>query len=185
MNTDRLLSIPAEEYHAASRSGQYMSSHLLADFRESPELYRRKTSGEIAEAESPALALGRAAHCLILEGRAAFDEQYIVADGPVNPKTGEPYGKATKAYAEWLAAQTREIVSPKDFGFIVKLQKSVWTHPTASALLDGGVSEATVRAEYCNVPCQIRMDWFSPEHGIVDLKTCDSLKWFEAECRRK
>ena len=184
MNTDRLLSIPAEEYHAASRSGQYMSSHLLADFRESPELYRRKTNGEIAEAESPALALGRAAHCLILEGRAAFDEQFLVADGPVNPKTSEPYGKATKAYAEWLAAQTREIVSPKDFGFIVKLQKSVWTHPTASSLLDGGVSEATVRAEYCNVPCQIRMDWFSPEHGIVDLKTCDSLKWFEADCKR-
>ena len=184
MNTDRFLTIPADEYHAASRSGQYMSSHLLADFRESPELYRRKTNGEIAEAESPALALGRAAHCLILEGRAAFDGQFLVADGPVNPKTNEPYGKATKAYAEWLAAQTREIVSPKDFGFIVKLQKSVWTHPTASALLDGGVSEATVRAEYCNVPCQIRLDWFSTEHGIVDLKTCDSLKWFEADCKR-
>ena len=184
MNTGKFLTIPADEYHAASRSGQYMSSHLLADFRESPELYRRKTNGEIAEAESPALALGRAAHCLILEGRAAFDEQFLVADGPVNPKTNEPYGKATKAYAEWMAAQTREIVSPKDFGFIVKLQKSVWTHPTASALLDGGVSEATVRAEYCNVPCQIRMDWFSPEHGLVDLKTCDSLKWFEADCKR-
>ena len=66
----------------------------------------------------------------------------------------------------------------------MKLQKSVWTHPTASALLDGGVAEATVRAEYCNVPCQIRLDWFSPEHGIVDLKTCDSLKWFEADCKR-
>ena len=70
MNKDRFLSIPADEYHAASRSGRYMSSHLLADFRESPELYRRKTNGEIAEAEGPALALGRAAHCLILEGRA-------------------------------------------------------------------------------------------------------------------
>ena len=86
-----------------------MSSHLLATFRESPELYRRKTHGEIAEAESPALALGRAAHCLILEGKAAFDEQYVVADGPVNPKTGEPFGKATKAYAEWLFSQTYEI----------------------------------------------------------------------------
>ena len=28
------------------------------------------------------------------------------------------------------------------------------------------------------------MDWFSPESGLVDLKTCDSLKWFEADCRR-
>ena len=109
MNTSRFLTIPAEEYHAASRSRRYMSSHNLAAFRESPELYRRRTSGEIAESESPALALGRAAHCLILEGRAAFDEQYLVADGPVNPKTGEPFGKATKAYAEWLYSQTCEI----------------------------------------------------------------------------
>ena len=64
MNTGRFLAIPADEYHAASKSGQYMSSHLLADFRESTELYRRKTSGEIAEAEGPALALGRAEHGL-------------------------------------------------------------------------------------------------------------------------
>lgn len=27
------------------------------------------------------LVLGRAAHCLILEGHAAFDEQFLVADG--------------------------------------------------------------------------------------------------------
>ena len=179
-----IIQIPSAEYHAESRNGHYLSSHLLADFRQSPQLYHREVSGEIAQTESPVLALGRAAHCLILEGRAAFDEQYIVSDGPVNPKTGEPYGKATKAYAEWLSSQTREIVSPKDFGFIVKLQKSVWLHPTASALLEKGVSEATVRAEYCGVPCQIRMDWFSPEHGIADLKTCDSLKWFEGDCRR-
>ena len=100
MNTENIFTIPADEYHAASRSGQYMSSHLLADFRESPELYRRKTNGEIAETESPALALGRAAHCLILEGRAAFDGQFLVADGPLNPRTNEPYGKSTKAYAD-------------------------------------------------------------------------------------
>lgn len=157
-----------------------MSSHLLADFRESPELYRRKTNGEIAEAESPALALGRAAHCLILEGRAAFDGQFLVADGPVNPKTGEPYGKATRTYAEWLAAQTREIVSQKDYGFIAKLRKSVLTNSTACGLLGTGVSEATVRAEYCGVPCQIRMDWLSPKHGIVDLKTCVSIFTLES-----
>ena len=32
MNTGILLSIPAEEYHAAARCGRYMSSHLLPDF---------------------------------------------------------------------------------------------------------------------------------------------------------
>ena len=53
MNTGRFLTIPAEEYYAASRCGRHMSSRLLADFwnihrsigeggRESLELYRRR-----------------------------------------------------------------------------------------------------------------------------------------------
>ena len=157
-----IIQIPSAEYHAESRNGHYLSSHLLADFRQSPQLYHREVSGEIAQTESPALALGRAAHCLILEGRMAFDDQYLVSDGPVNARTNEPYGKTTKSYSDWLAAQTKEVLSCRDYGFITKLQKSVWTHPTASALLDDGASEATVRASYCDVPCQIRMDWSSP-----------------------
>lgn len=127
-----VIHIPVTEYHAASRSGKYMSSHLLSDFRESPALYHKKTSGEVSDNETPALALGRAAHCLILEGRMAFESQYLVADGPVNPKTGEPYGKSTKTYSEWLSSQEREIVSGKDYNFLLKLQKSVWLHPIAS-----------------------------------------------------
>ena len=67
MKNPKILTIPAAEYHAASRSGHYVSSHLLDDFRSSPELYRRKISGEIEDSDSPALALGRATHCLILE----------------------------------------------------------------------------------------------------------------------
>ena len=45
MNNNFIIHEPADEYHARSRSGEYMSSHLLADFRESPALYRRKVSG--------------------------------------------------------------------------------------------------------------------------------------------
>lgn len=172
---------PADEYHARSRSGEFMSSHLLADFRESPALYRRKVSGEITESESSAFVMGRAAHCLILEGRNAFDREYVVTDGPINPRTGESYGRNTKAFAEWAATQEREIISGKDFSFLLKLQRGVWLHPIASELLADGIAEGVVRAEYCSVPCQIRMDWFSMKSGLVDLKTCDTLRWFESD----
>ena len=33
-NTDFIIHEPAGEYHARSRSGEFMSSHLLADFRD-------------------------------------------------------------------------------------------------------------------------------------------------------
>ena len=184
MNINFITNEPADIYHARSRSGEFMSSHLLADFRESPALYRKEINGEIEQKDTPAFVLGRAAHSLILEGRTAFDRDFVVTDGPVNPKTGEPYGTKTKAYAEWLASQEREVISSKDYAFILKLQKSVCLHAAASELLGIGLAEGVVRAEYCGVPCQIRMDWFNLGRGLVDLKTCDSLKWFESDCRR-
>ena len=184
MNTDFIIHEPSAVYHEQSRTGKYLSSHLLGDFRVSPALFHKKMLGQIEETESAAFILGRAAHSLILEGRHAFDNEYVVSDGPINPKTGEPYGKTTKAYAEWKSSQDREIISGKDFGFLVKLQTSVWLHNEATELLHYGEAEGVVRAEYCGMPCQIRMDWFSPEYGIVDLKTCEALKWFESDCHR-
>lgn len=182
--SNHILDIPAEEYHAESRNGRYLSSHMLGDFRKCPALYRKKLAGEIAETESAAFAIGRAAHKLILEGRSAFDEEYFIGDGPVNPKTGEPFGKTTKAFTEWAAIQNREVIGGKDFGFLVKLQTSVWLHPAATELLTTGIAEGTVRSNYCGEPCQIRMDFYSPKFGVIDLKTCDELNWLEADFRR-
>ena len=189
MNKLRIFAdIPADEYHQAARDGKFLSSHLLGDFRKSPRLYHKKMNGEIEPTESAALAIGRAVHVLVLEGRAKFDEEFMVSDGPVNPKTGEPFGKLTKAYREWAAAQTKDVVSGTDFAFMSKLRESVWAHPVARELLDDGVSEQTVRTHYCEEPCQIRMDWFRADYGgvpvIGDLKTCETLDYFEGDARR-
>lgn len=180
--------VPADEYHQAARDGKFLSSHLLGDFRKSPRLYRKKMNGEIEPSESAALAVGRAVHVLVLEGRSRFDEEFLVTDGPVNPKTGEPFGKTTKAYREWAASQTKDVVGGADFAFMSKLRESVWAHPVASGLLDAGIAEQTVRTRYCGEPCQIRMDWFRADYGgrpaICDLKTCETLDYFEGDARR-
>jgi CBS domain containing-hemolysin-like protein len=73
-----IINESADFYHAQSKSGKYMSSHMLGDFRSSPLLYRKKVLGQIEEKSSTAYALGSAAHKLILEGRNAFDEEYVV-----------------------------------------------------------------------------------------------------------
>ena len=97
---------PADVYHA--KRSEYLSSHQLADFRKCPLLYHRKKTGSIAEEDRPAYMIGRAAHTLILEGLDRFEEDFAVG-GPVNPKTGQPFGSDTKAWAEWAEAigQTR------------------------------------------------------------------------------
>ena len=131
-----IVDIPADEYHEAARRGEFLSSHLLGDFRACPRLYRKRMSGEIEPTDTAAYQTGRALHTLILEGRAKFDAEYLISSGPTNPKTGEPFGKTTKAYREWLASQKRPIVSSEDFGWMLKLQQSVALHPVANALLE-------------------------------------------------
>ena len=178
-----IVDIPADEYHEAARRGEFLSSHLLGDFGACPRLYRKKMSGEIEPTDTAAYQTGRALHTLILEGRAKFDAEYLISSGPTNPKTGEPFGKTTKAYREWLASQKRPIVSSEDFGWMLKLQQSIALHPVANALLEHGRAEGTVRIALNGEPCQIRMDWFNPDFegrpDIVDLKTCENLSFFE------
>jgi hypothetical protein len=178
---DYIIIEPAEEYHA--RRDRFLSSHALADFRRCPELFHKKESGEITDEDRPAYIIGRAAHSLILEGRDRFDAEYIVGE-PVNPNTGKPYGKNTQAYQSWLEAQDKAVISPSDFEFIRRLQMAVWLHNIAADLLQDGIAEGVVRAGYCGVPCQIRMDFFHETNGIIDLKTCDNLDYFEADARR-
>ena len=95
---DVLLHEPADLYHA--KSGEYLSSNLLADFSKSPLLYHRKRCGLVPREDRPAFLVGRAAHTVILEGIDAFHGSFAVG-GPVNPKTGLPYGSSTKAWSEW------------------------------------------------------------------------------------
>ena len=185
--------IPAEQYHQDARDGKFLSSHLLGDFRKCPLTYHQKMTGVIPPQDSAAYWMGRAVHTLVCEGRAAFDEQFLVTDGPVNPKTGEPFGRLTKAYKEWAAAQTLVPVSASDFGFMVKLQSAVWLHPIATRLFDGGWAEGTVRTTYHGEPVQIRIDFFNPNFvdettgargAIIDLKTCDTIDFFESDARK-
>ena len=136
------------------------------------------------EKKSDAFRFGTAVHCAILEPEK-FSERYHVSDGPVNPKTGKPFGRATKEYAAWLTALgEKEVLSGKEWKTLEAMRESVMLHPECAKLFSAGWAEGVIRTEYAGTLCQIRVDWFNPEAGIVDLKTCDELKWFEADARR-
>ena len=172
---------PADVYHA--RSKEFLSSHALADFRRCPLLFQKKRSGLIADEDRPAYLVGRAAHTLILEGRERYDQEFAVG-GPINEKTGEVYGSRTKAFAEWAAAQGKPVLTDSQAALVEQMREGVARHELAMQLLANGEAEGVVRAEYCGAACQIRLDWFNPGLGIVDLKTCDDLGWFESDARR-
>jgi len=172
---------PAHEYHA--KAGEYLSSHQLLDFIKCPWLHRKKTLGLVEDKDSPAYLLGRAVHVRILEGRDAYETTFALG-GPINPKTGKPFGSNTKAFSEWALAQGKPVLSHGQIDLVEQMASGVATNSEAVDLLLYGRSEGVVRAEYFGTPCQIRIDWVHPHRGIVDLKTCDDLTWFESDARR-
>lgn len=175
--------IPFEIYLEDASHGQYLTAHFLKDFMKCPQLYKQKLTGEILTEDKTAFQIGRATHTLVLCGQEAFDAEYLVSSGPINPRTGEPYGKVTKAYKEWAAEQTKKIVLTDEYEFMTKLQEAVWAHPKVNELLDGCIPEGTIRVEYMGEKVQIRMDAFNPSScSIVDLKTCDNLDFFPNDC---
>ena len=181
IDTSILLEEPAEVYHAKAK--EYLSSHQLIEFMQCPFLFQKRRAGLISEREPQAFIIGRAAHTRILEGRDAYESQYAVG-GPINPATGKPYGSTTKKFLEWQEEQQKPVLPFEKAELIDAMNCGVRMNKTACELLENGRAEGVIRAEYCDISCQIRIDWTSPEYGIVDLKTCDDLTWFESDARR-
>jgi hypothetical protein len=177
-----LAAEPADEYHA--KASEYLSSHQLLDFMACPWLYRKKQLGMISDDDTPALLIGRATHVRILEGRDAYETQFAVG-GPINPKTGKPFGSNTKAFAEWAELQGKPVLSHENVDLIEQMASGVAMNDEAVDLLLYGRSEGVIRTMYRDTPCQIRIDWVHPHRGIVDLKTTADLTWFENETKRR
>ncbi len=178
--TEHLISEPEAVY--AARRADCLSSHALTEFRRNPLLYRQKQLGLVHEEERAAFVVGRAAHCRVLEGDAEFRRRFAIG-GPVNPKTGKPYGQDSKAYAEWAEGAGKPAISQDTADLCEQLAVAASNHAEAAALLAEGQAEGVVRAAYAGQASQIRIDWTHPERGIVDLKTIDNLDWFEVQAR--
>jgi len=171
----------AEVYHEKAK--EYFSSHQLINFMRCPLLYQRQRAGLVEEKETTAYFIGRAAHARILEGLDVYEREFAIG-GPVNPATGKPFGATTKKFLEWQEAQKKPVIPFDKAELIDAMNVGVRQNPYACQLLAQGRAEGVVRAMYRDLSCQIRIDWTHPEFGIVDLKTCDDLVWFESDARR-
>ena len=66
---------PAEVYHA--KRDDYLTSHALLTFAESPRLFYRRRVGLAPKPSGAAFEFGSAAHTLVLEGEDAFKRLYV------------------------------------------------------------------------------------------------------------
>lgn len=175
-----LIREPADVYHV--KSNTFLTAHGLAEFRRCPLLYRKKELGLVPERDTTAYLIGRAAHTLILEGRQRYEREFAIG-GPLNPKTGKPFGSNTKAFAEWAERQSKPVLSDSQAALVEQMAAAVMGHAIAIGLLTNGLAEGVVRCSYTHFQCQARIDWINPRSGIVDLKTTDDLDSFDFAIR--
>ena len=178
----QVIECSVEDYDRARH--QFMGSHMLELFRFSPRQCQWKMQGLIPSSSTSFYDFGRAFHCFILEGAGVFHSRYEIAEGPINPKTGSPYGRDSKAFQSWyeeITASGRQIISGEEFVRIQMMAESI--EETASReLLEVGRAELTIRGRLYGVDCQSRLDFFDANRGIlVDLKTTESLGRFEKD----
>lgn len=182
-----LLKEDDDTYHSRSKRGEMMSSHKLIEFRESPYKYWKGITEPSEEVSRPdALRFGSAFHTLLLEGDGEFYGRYPVVAPPVNPKTGEPYGKTTKAYIGHYAMYNEHYVTPDEEGMMVRMHDAFWSDSTSCEVATGLLSDAAsavevvCRDEVEGVMCQIKCDMLTSS-AIVDLKTCADISRFERD----
>lgn len=157
-----------------------LSASRLAAFRRCETLFLLDEERE----ETAAQLVGKAAHCLILEGRAEYERRFV-AEGPINEKTGKPYGIDTKACQDWIAMHGKAVLGAQNATLVEAMERSVKGHVEAARLLDwSGSPEFWIEAKVAGLDCHGRLDFVTANLEIVDLKTCADLDSFESDARR-
>lgn len=146
---------PIETYHASDA----WSKTKLDVFHRSPAwAYEKYVAKSIPrDTDTSAFKKGRAIHCLVLEGPAAFKQRYVC-----EPDFGDCRQKANKEVRDaWrLDNAGMEILSRSDYELAHRVALSANSNPALAAIILHGKPEVTFRAELSHFRVQARPDMF-------------------------
>lgn len=138
---------------------------------ESLQLLKDELDGIRQRKDSRAFQLGRAAHLLFLQP-AEFAE--AISTGPINKKTGKPYGAETAASSSWAATNPGKIVlGQRDFDDLNRMQDRMPAQ-IKDILRSSGVAESSYYLTVAGVAVKCRPDWII-DGTIYDLKTIGNM----------
>lgn len=166
------------------------TEHILSKSRldlinKAPALYKRKyIDGVTEQVETPALTLGKALHCRVLEPQE-FGRRYTIAPNiDRRTKEGKQLWENFMQEADGLTILTRE-----QDDAIERMNAAIYSHPAARYLLQQeGDSELMVNwtDEVSGIPCRGIFDRLTVGNIAIDLKTTDdaSPKGFARSCHK-
>lgn len=137
---------------------------------------------EHSRPDSPALSLGHAIHCAVLEPERWG--RYVV-----EPKIDKRYKEGKAVYADWLAGlpPDAERLSADEYATAERCAAAVRAHPRAADLLRGGRVEEplTWTDPETGIACKGRLDLITPSY-VLDLKSTrhGTIRQITNDCAR-
>lgn len=172
------VGMPMEAYHGQPTDGPSVSSSgLRTIWSESPAHFWAKSSlnpDRKAQADSPAFAVGRLAHKLLLEGRDGLADEFAI-----RPDCWDSW--RTKDSQDWRDEQLRAgktVITEDDLEAVTGMAESLARHPLVKAgILDGKVERSLIwRDAETGIWIKSRPDVIPEAAGVVaDLKTTASV----------
>lgn len=171
--------ITNEDYHYEEESRKYYSSSQLKNYLISPK-YARYVWLNPEKKDTDALELGSVYHA-ILESRVNNTPMpYVAFDGPINERTGKPYGRDTLAYQNGMVEFESE-----NQGALICSNANLLTanimvdellkgndnlSPIVQSFIKNGIAEQSHYIEYQGGLFKFRTD-VKTKNLIVDWKT--------------
>lgn len=201
--TTSIKGLPNSEYHFSEKYRDYLSSSQIKAYLSSPKAARLAMLHP-AEESTPAMEFGSLYHsamqflasCKDMDADEAADlwrKGLAVFTPPENPKTGQPYGTATKAYAEahtqFLAENEGKTVADAESAAKVREMVAALTDEGTSTgrmvrqLLQWGEAETSHFCEYNGAKYKWRPD-LETRRKIIDWKTVSATELREDTVNR-
>lgn len=157
--------VPAALYFSLNA----MNHSTLKRMKRSPAHFKFEETREVGDGAR----LGTAAHTLLFE-----PERFKPIPPPINPKTGNPFGSDTKAWAEYESHHPGALIMSDDEARATRDQVSaIKAHRTLGPPMTdpSGLNEVTLvwDDEKTGVRCKAKLDRYVPGFGALDLKTVD------------
>jgi len=180
---DIAVKMTQDEYFAASEDRKVVTPENVGGLVDYPALFRAmQDDRELRPALSESQSTGRAMNDFLSMDPAEFLGKYVIADGPVNPKTGKPYGADTKAFIEWKATQSKIPVSSQAYNMFGKMAQAYNKHAFVKSLYGHErMRNVILQADISGVPCLCKVDGLYFADGStfgIDVKTTSDLTTF-------
>jgi len=136
--------------------------------------------------DSPAMLLGRAIHCMVLEPDE-FQSRYFtplartcegkIKSGAQCSRNAVPGSTLCRQHGGLEVDDPRELLTPDQMATTAGCAGAIAANDDAQELLEGCEREVTVEWTIDGVKCKGRLDAVAPDR-VIDIKTCASLDKF-------